>query len=130
MIYSRIVCCFFLLCYISAKGQAKNDPWLKEILETKGSPLLQHVLSNPDSFQYQVIYTRINRDKHNKPHFRNYYVNVDRNRYFNPASTVKLPTALAALEKINKLQKQGIDRNTTMLTDSSYESETSIATDK
>lgn len=129
MIYSRIVCCFFLLCYISAKGQAKNDPWLKEILETKGSPLLQHVLSNPDSFQYQVIFTRINRDKHNKPHFRNYYVNVDRNRYFNPASTVKLPTALAALEKINKLQKQGIDRNTTMLTDSSYEGETSIATD-
>jgi hypothetical protein len=129
MIYSRILSLFFLFCCITAKGQSKNDHWLRELMEIKGSPLLQHVLSNPDSFQYQVIYTQINRDKHNKPHFRNYYLNVDRNRYFNPASTVKLPTALAALEKINRLSQQGIDRNTTMLIDSSYPGQTSVSTD-
>src|SRR6476659_2403027 len=129
MIYSRLFPLLILFFCIPAFGQVKNDRWLQQLLESKGSTLLHHVLSHPDSFQYQVIYTQINRDKLNKPHFRNYYVNVDRERYFNPASTVKLPTALAALEKINKLQKQGIDRNTTMLTDSSYVGETSIATD-
>ena len=110
MIYSRLFFFLIFFFYVPAFGQVKNDSWLQELLESKGSPLLRHVLSNPDSFQYQVIYTQINRDKHNRPHFRNYYVNVDRNRYFNPASTVKLPTALAALEKLNKLRNQGIDR--------------------
>jgi hypothetical protein len=129
MIYSRIFLLFLLFFYVSAHGQVKNDRWLQELLESKGTPLLRHVLSNADSFQYQVIYTQINRDKHNKPHFRNYYVNVDRGRYFNPASTVKLPTALAALEKINKLKQKGIDKNTSMLTDSSYPGQTSVLKD-
>jgi hypothetical protein len=73
---------------------------------SKASPLLKHVLNNPDSFQYQIIYTEINRDKRNKPTLTNHYFNVDRNRYYNPASTVKLPTALVALEKLNGLKNK------------------------
>ena len=129
MIYSRLLLILILFCNLTSFGQVKNDRWLQQLLENKGSTLLHHVLSNPDSFQYQVIYTQINRDQHNNPHFKNYYVNVDRDRYFNPASTVKLPTALAALEKLNKLSSHGIDRNTIMLTDSSYPGQTSVLKD-
>ena len=113
----------------SATAQVKTDSWLQQLLLEKGSPLLKNVLSKPDTFQYQIIYTQINRDKKNRPHFTHYYVNVDRNRYFNPASTVKLPTALAALEKLNDMGIAGVDKNTFMLTDSAFGGQTAVTTD-
>src|SRR6478609_9433072 len=124
-IFTLLISCSF----ISVNAQEKTDQWLQQLLKSKASPLLQHVLNNPDSFQYQIIYTEINRDKKNNPTFKNHYFNVDRNRYYNPASTVKLPTALIALEKMNELKKQGIDIYTTMLTDSSFNGQTTVMKD-
>lgn len=130
MMYKRITGTIILsILFIAAQSQERTDPWLRQLLQAKGSPLLLHVLNNPDSFQYQVIYTQIDRDKNNMPHFKHYYLHVDRNRYFNPASTVKLPTALVALEKLNELKTKGIDRNTSMLTDSSFSAQTIVHTD-
>ena len=100
-----------------------------DLLNSQASPLLKRVLSHPDSFQYQIIYTQIERDKHNKPHFKNYYVHVNRDQYFNPASTVKLPTALVALEKINDMKVAGVNKYTPMLTDSSYSGQSKVLTD-
>jgi hypothetical protein len=114
---------------VHANAQAKTDQWLRELLLTNASPLLQHVLNNPDSFQYQIIYTEINRDKNNQPHFTQHYFNLDRNRYFNPASTVKLPTALIALEKMNSLKQYGADKYSAMFTDSSYSHQTFVKDD-
>lgn len=113
----------------SAAAQEKNDPWLEKLLTTQGSPLLKSVLSQPETYQYQLIYTRIDRDKENRPHFRDFYYNVDRNRYYNPASTVKLPTALLALEKLHELQAKGVDKYTPMLTDSAYSGQASVLVD-
>ena len=114
---------------INLYSQEKTDPWLGQLLRAKASPLLQHVLNNPDSFQCQIIYTEINRDKNNHPHFIQHYFHVDPARYYNPASTVKLPTALIALEKLKELKNKGIDKFTTMLTDSSYSAQTAVAKD-
>ena len=97
-----------------------TDRWLEALLRSKASPLLLQVLDQPDTFQYQVIYTQINRDKNNQPHFKNYYLHLNPDRYFNPASTVKLPAILCALEKLNALQVPGLDMHTPMFTDSSY----------
>ncbi|MDQ6609161.1 MAG: class A beta-lactamase-related serine hydrolase [Bacteroidota bacterium] len=118
---------FFVAITVSA--QQKNDLWLQKLFLSKASPLLLHVLNHPDSFQYQIIYTQINRDKKNDPTFTNYFLNVDRNRYFNPASTVKLPTVLAALEKLNSMQIKGVDKSTIMLTDSSYSGQSAVTVD-
>ncbi len=112
-----------------AKAQEKTDDWLLQLLKSKASPRLLHVLNNPDSFQYQIIYTQINRDRHNRPQFKNHYLHVDRNSYFNPASTVKLPTALIALEKLNMLRKPGLDIFTPMLTDSSFSGQSPVTKD-
>ncbi|NII24754.1 serine hydrolase [Pseudoflavitalea sp. X16] len=117
-----------LLCFFAAARQ-KTDPWLEELLRKQASPLLLHVLNKPDNFQYQLIYTQIDRDKHNRPQFKHYFLNVDRNRYFNPASMVKMPVAFAALEKLNELKKKGVNKYTAMLTDSSYERQTRVLTD-
>ena len=119
----------FAACFPTANAQEKTDKWLQDLLYSKASPLLLNVLNHPDSFQYQIIYTKIDRDKNNRPHFTNYYLHVDKNKYYNPASTVKLPTALVALEKLNSLRKYGIDRNTPMLTDSSFSTQTIVHKD-
>ncbi len=118
---------FFMAIHVPA--QIKTDAWLEELIRRQASPLLLSVLDQPDTFQYQFIYTQIDRDKNNRPHFKNYYLNVDKDRYFNPASMVKLPVALLALEKVRKLKKYGVDKYTTMLTDSGYAKQTRVGWD-
>ncbi|MEP6747769.1 MAG: serine hydrolase [Bacteroidota bacterium] len=121
---------FFLFVGINyASAQPKTDVWLEKLLRSHPSPLLQQVLNQPDTFRYQIIYTQINRDKNNRPHFKNYYLHADKNLYFNPASTVKLPVALCALEKLHELNTPTLNRNTHMLTDSSYSGQIKVYTD-
>lgn len=120
---------YCLLLCLGGIGQQKTDPWLDQLLRKQASPFLLNVLNKPDSFQYQLIYTQINRDKNNRPQFKHYYLNVDRNRYFNPASMVKMPVAFCALEKLNDLNKPGVNKYTPMLTDSSYERQTRVLKD-
>ena len=110
-------------------AQQKTDPWLEKMMRSQASPLLRKILDQPDTFHYQLIYTQINRDKHNRPHFKNYYLHEDKDSYFNPASTVKMPVAFAALEKLNELHINGLDRNTPMLTDSSFSGQISVGKD-
>jgi hypothetical protein len=99
------------------------------LLRSHASPALLHILDNPDSFRYQLIYTRIDRDKDNKPHFHSYYYRVNRLEYFNPASTVKMPLAFLALEKMNSLSRYGVDKEMPMFTDSAYCGQTAVHAD-
>lgn len=108
----------------------KTDKWLKDLLYQQGSPLMRNILDHPETYKCQVIYTRIDRDKHNSPHFKSYNLYLDRNNYFNPASTVKLPTALVALEKLNDLHVAGLDKYTPMITDSAFSRQTRVTSDK
>ena len=78
------------------------------------------ILDKRKAFEVQIIYTQINRDQNNKPEFKTYYYNVDTGRYFYPASTVKFPMALLALEKLNALQNPLINKFTPIFHDSVY----------
>ncbi|PJE47400.1 MAG: hypothetical protein CUR34_02250 [Sediminibacterium sp.] len=78
----------------------------------------KRITSNPDSFRVQIIYTQIDRNKRNKPLFKEYSYRLNNQEYFYPASTVKMPIALLALEKINELGIKGLTRNSIMITDS------------
>lgn len=111
------------------QAQPKTDDLLWELLQAKASPFLKNILNQLDIYQYQVIYTQINRDKKNQPHFKHYLLNVDANRYFYPASTVKLPTVALALEKLNELKIAGVNIYTTMLTDSAHKGQSVMHTD-
>ena len=73
------------------------------------------VLQDPERFRVQIIYTQIDRDTDNRPLFRSYTYRLNADEYFYPASTVKLPTAILALEKLNDLGVDGLDRDTIML---------------
>lgn len=108
-----------LLFAVSLRAQPRNDARLRSILDANQDSLFQKVIQAPDQYRYQIIYTEINRDKNNRPSFRNYYLNVDSLAYFNPASTVKLPLAILSLEKLHTLRQTGVDMNTPMQIDSS-----------
>ncbi|CAN5230838.1 hypothetical protein BH09BAC2_BH09BAC2_11190 [soil metagenome] len=91
--------------------------------------LMQHsgiaeILKKKNIYNIQIIYTQINRDAANKPSFVNYYFNINPDKYFYPASTVKLPVALLALQKANELSAKGINKNTTMITEAAFSGQT------
>ena len=92
---------------ISCKGDqdASLDPLL-DLIQGVEDSTFQHVLNNPDKFQYQIRYTQVDRDKNNLPVLTSYEYNVDPNRYFYPASTVKMPVAFLALQRINELHQE------------------------
>lgn len=102
------------------RAQPKTDDLLRDILLRSKSEVIKTIITHPDSFRLQIIYTQINRDKRNVPSFKNYYFHFDNTLFFNPASTVKLPLALLALEKLNRMDRPGVTKYTPMQFDSSY----------
>ncbi|HMR83095.1 MAG TPA: serine hydrolase [Niabella sp.] len=121
---------FFMFLFMTENNaQIKNDKWLGALLRKNASPLLTDVLNSPDIFRYQIIYTKIDRNKNNLPKFTHYYLNTDKERYFYPASMVKLPVVLVALAKINSLKNKGINKYSAMLTDSSFSGQTAVTRD-
>lgn len=117
---------------VSADGiihsTTKTDTFLEKLL-SRDLVHLKSVLDNRDSYQLQVIYTQIDRDAKNKPSFTDFYFNVNAARYFYPASTVKLPVAFLALQRVHELKKHGVGRNSTMVTENAYSGQTSTYND-
>ena len=111
MTRSVIIGCLFL----SNLG-CQNSP-LNRIL--KNAPeSVTNVISNPREYGAQIVYVQIDRDQANQPSFRTYTHRSDKDAYFYPASTVKLPMSLLALEKLNDMQIPGLDKHVRMQTDS------------
>lgn len=108
-----------VLAGVQAVRAQQTDKFLEELLK-KNPELFGKVLENPAKYDVQILYTQINRDEKNRPLFKSYRYRLDKDRYFYPASTVKLPTVLLALEKINQLRKKNpaLSIYTPMLTDS------------
>lgn len=106
----------------STFSQPVTSPSLLKILNSgKQDPVLKQVLEDTATYRVQIIYTEIKRNGKNQPVFTHHYYNYNPEQYFNPASMVKLPIALLALEKLKELKKYGIDRDTHMRFDSAYE---------
>ena len=112
---------------ISPDG-TKTDLFLKDLL-ARYPQYFNNILQNPDSLGVQIIYTQINRGRNNLPALTNYYFNVNPNKYFYPASTVKMPVALLTLEKLHELNIDGLNRKSTMITETAYSGQTSVFND-
>ncbi len=87
------------------------------------------ILKNRDALGIQIIYTRIDRGKKGKIKFTDYCFNLDPDKYFYPASTVKLPVAILALQKLNELNIAGLDKNTMMITGTDGDDQTGVNND-
>ncbi len=119
-IFTLLIASFQWSC---SPSMEHNDALIQELLEARPNEFA-HILENMDQYEVQIVYTQINRDENNNPTFTTYTHNTDKSRYFYPASTIKLPAALLALEKINTIDKKGLDKNTVMRIDSIRESQT------
>lgn len=106
---------------------AKTDAFLSNLLTA--DPQLNEMLSHSKEWNTQIIYTQIDRGANGVPMLNNYYFNVDPTRYFYPASTVKFPISLLALQRLNELKEKGIDKNTTMITETGNDSQTAVYND-
>lgn len=115
----------------STKSQVSmnSDALIYNILKSKPA-IFDSVISGPVDRRVQILYTRIERDKKGQPHFTDHTYRANADEYHYPASTVKLPVAILALQKLNELQMEGLDRNTTMLTDSASPEQTPVLGDR
>lgn len=103
--------------------QLRDSPLLDSLLRTK--PILARVATNPQ-FELQVIYTQINRNAQNRPVFIPHTYHLNAQQYFNPASLVKLPVAVLALEKLNAFDNRRINRATIMATGTAFRCQTPV----
>lgn len=114
-----------LLLAVPLFGQPK-EPFSLEKLLASHPEWFGPVLAHPEKYRVQVLYTQIDRDAANRPHFRSYGYRVNADEYFYPASTVKLAACALALEKLNRL---GILPSATMLTDTAGYGQTPASRD-
>ena len=106
------------LLLVALSSLAQSDARLLEKLMQQKPEQFGKILANPKEYRLQILYTQINRDKNNVPHFKEYTYNLNPKEYFYPASTVKMPLAFLALEKINNLKIKGLSKSTQMVYDS------------
>lgn len=113
---------------VAPKDSTRTDPFLENLLG-QYPQYFDSVLKKKEIHQVQVIYTSIDRGANGIAGLKHYYFNVNPSGYFYPASTVKLPVAMLALQGVNELKSYGIDKNTSMLTGKDHSSQTAVYND-
>lgn len=97
-----------LCIFFSCEDPPKIENPLQYVLNSENENI-KRVMDSVDKFEVQIRYTQINR-QNDSVIFSDYNFQVDDQNYFYPASTVKFPAAVAALEKLNEIDT--LDRNT------------------
>lgn len=106
----------------------KTDAFMESLLK-KYPQYFDSILAKRKDLNVQIIYTQIDRGANGNAALRHHYFNVNPANYFYPASTVKFPVSLLALQRLNELKDKGIDKNTTMITESAYSGQTAVLND-
>lgn len=113
---------------VKVHDRAQTSPLLDSLLNTQPR-FFEAIRQNRKELNVQIIYTQIDRGKNGQALLHDYYFNVDDSAYFYPASTVKFPTAILALQRLNELKAKGIDKNTTLLTGKDFSGQTEVLND-
>lgn len=98
----------FICCVaIASCSQQKQNLNFLEVALSSDNAKIKRVIDSIDNYQVQIKYTQIDR-KNDSVIFTDYDFQVNDSMYFYPASTVKFPTAVLALEKLNKIDSLSI----------------------
>ena len=98
----------FICCIaIASCSQQKQNLNFLEVALSSDNAKIKRVVDSIDNYQVQIKYTQIDR-KNDSVIFTDYDFQVNDSMYFYPASTVKFPTAVLALEKLNKIDSLSI----------------------
>ena len=98
----------FLLCLVVSceKANKVTNP-LGHVLSSENINI-KRVIDSLDQYEVQIKFTQINRDN-DSIIFKDYDFQVDDDNYFYPASTVKFPIAVLAMQKLNQLDSLNKD---------------------
>ncbi|WP_426490774.1 serine hydrolase [Hymenobacter sp. 102] len=116
-----------LIWLLGGSAHAQNP--LPRLL--RSDAVLAPVVRAAGHYRLQVLYTQIRRDRQGQPHFRQYRYRVRPREYFYPASAIKLPTAILALEKVHQLSQQvpGLTSSSPLRIDSAAYAQTRVLRD-
>lgn len=114
-----------LACSLVHAAPPFRDP-LADVLA--GDPDLAAVVTRPEH-EVQVRYTRITREADGRPRFETFAHGGEVARYFYPASTIKLPVAFLALEKLHSFGVEGLNPESPMLTGADQPWQTTVEKD-
>jgi len=113
---------------LPATSSVKDDGFIEDILKAYPQ-YFDSVLRFRKEWKVQIVYTQIDRQADNTPLFKTHSFNIDTNEYFYPASTVKMPVALLALQKLHELRLPGLDMNSSLITEAAYSRQTPVYND-
>lgn len=111
-----------------AEPESKANEYMVDLFKTQPA-LFENILAARKDRNVQVIYTQIDRGATGNPQFTHHQFNVDESKYFYPASTVKFPVAVLALQKLREMQVPGLDKFSTMVTDAATPLQTATYND-
>ncbi len=98
---------FFSSLFSSCHKEVQITKPIQQALASKKTSI-KRVVDSINKYQIQIKYTRITK-RNDSVFFKDYNFQNNPNNYFYPASTVKLPVALIALEKVNRIDNFNID---------------------
>jgi len=89
----------FLAIFMLACESSEKNPFATILASS--NPKISAITANLEAHELQIRFTQIHR-LNDSIYFKDYDFQVDENQYFYPASTVKFPIAVLALEKLNE----------------------------
>lgn len=108
--------------------RTEEDAFFEDIFH-KNHKDFDSLLAKRKELNIQVIYTRVDRGKNGIPRLKTHYFNRANAGYFYPASTVKLPVAILALQRLNELKSSNVNKFSTLITKAAYSGQTAVYND-
>lgn len=103
----RSILLFLMLLCLCCKPESAIDP-LHGLLSSEHQSISK-VIKNLEQHEVQLLFSEVLRDSLERVSFRDFSFQTNDAHYFYPASTVKFPIAVLALEKLN--EQNQLDRN-------------------
>jgi hypothetical protein len=101
---------FLALCLTTYLAVAQNP---LEAIVNDNKETFSTWATNPDKYEIQVLYSEIDRNEDGSIKLKTHrWGATDTSQYFYPASTVKMPAAVLALQYLNELGVQGLSPQT------------------
>ena len=101
----------FVSLLLSAAPLSAQNPLARIVAENKAA--FGPWADDPDGYEIQVLYTEVDRRADGSVRLTTHrWGAADTSQYFYPASTVKMPAAILALQRINELGATGLDPQT------------------
>ena len=82
----------------------KNDPLISALNEDE---FTRKFVKDKEKYEIQILYTEVSKNTLGQTEFNDFQFQLNDQKYFYPASTIKLPITVMALSKINELRAGG-----------------------